>query len=402
MYPQAAMYPHAADQPSTRMVAQQRYELVQDPKTGNKTRKPVMGMVPNMAYQDSSVSPFEGSQLDNEIQQLAAQYRNAKPGSKESISQSLNQKVTELFDARHEVHASRVAALRKEVEQTQELLVKRLQLKSKIVERRVKELTGQQDELSWNAAVPNVSSSVPVPSQSDAFIYSPSSYQPMPAPSNINPLDFQIQSTPNYGNGGAYGANMQVPNATGFIYGTNNPPIPPMESIPLSPVPLNLPENSVSTVPVSDNPVNGNPANVTSLESQRSFMTIGFKLKNLYRELEDERKNSSDATLSKDAKALQNAIDENKALWEFEKSALESALETAKSEYEIVEKQLEHELTLVNATKKGEGTFIEITRAEVAKSETERQLHQLRSRVATLKKSIIWMDDFLGLRPSAN
>ena len=359
-------------------------------------------------YPSSSPTPFFGSntydaqesQLESRIQQIALQYRNAELGKKESISQALTHFLTELFDARHKAQSSRVEAFKAEVQQTQELLDKRLQNKSKIIERRVKELTGQQDELSWNASVPVANPSSPRyennplqppignPGYTPASNTVPFAGTPYPTPVYSAPFTTPSDSPPS-----------SIPPTSPMF---ENAPVRTIrasdltvdESMPNpsanpNPTPTSFPSNAS---PSSDNPVNA------PLESQRSFMNIGFKLKGLMRQLEGEQS-------IKGATKVKSEIEETKAVWEFEKSSLESELESTESEYQLVTKQLEQAIQQVDIqqARVNAGTSadaqLNYSKAEVSKSEVERQLLQLRSRMTTIKKSIDWMENFFKEKP---
>ena len=362
---------------------------------------------PDVSYQSaqyyqplsSQSSPNENNFEESRIQQLALQYRNAESGKKESINLALTHFLTELFDARHKAQSSRVEALKNEVQQTQELLDKRLQNKSKIIERRVKELTGQQDELSWNASVPVANSMLPgiensplqTPVQKNGFNPGNNTvpYAPVNnySPTNTNPLLFTAPS-------GILPSAQPVEvaqtlpvfdNAPGKTFRTSDLSV--NESLPTLNANATVTPGPVSASPASNNPVNG------PLESQRSFMNIGFKLKGLMRQKEEEQS-------IKGLEKVKSEIEETKSVWEFEKSSLESELESAESEYQLVTKQLEQskEQLDIQKAKMDAGASSDAqfnySKAEVTKSEVERQLLQLRSRMTTIKKSIDWMENF--------
>lgn len=376
---------------------------------------------------DSYGSNNDESQFESRVQQLALNYRNADLKEKENISKILTQLLIELFDARHKAQSSRVEALKAEIQQTQELLDKRLQNKSKIIERRVKELTGQQDELSWNASVPvaNPGSTlaeirpIQTPIQNSGFTpanntvpYSPvNNYSPkytnpqlFTAPSDILPSAQPVEiprTSPELDNSPSrtfrtsdLNVNESLPTPS-----ANTNPTPtslPFNENPSSNNPVNAPLElgPPSNSPVINNPVNG------PLESQRSFMNIGFKLKGLMRQLEGEQS-------IKGATKVKSEIEETKSVWEFEKSSLKSELESVEDEYELVTKQLFEaneqvniQRARVNAGTSADGK-LECSKAEVAKSEVERQLLQLRSRMTTLKKSIDWMENFFKEKPTS-
>ncbi len=383
-------------------------------------------------YPSSSPTPFIGSntydahesQLESRIQQIALQYRSAELGKKESMSQALTHFLTELFDARQKAQSSRVEALKAEVQQTQELLDKRLQNKSKIIERRVKELTGQQDELSWNASVPVANPSSPryennplqPPIQTSAYDARTNSTVPMagtlhqapsyPIPSTTpsdnypssSPVSFPPTS-PVIDNALSQTIRASDLNVDESLPTPSANPNPTPTSLPFNASPSsNNPVNApLELGPPSNSPASNNPASIT-LESQRSFMNIGFKLKGLMRQLEGEQS-------IKGATKVKSEIEETKAVWEFEKSSLESELESAESEYQLVTKQLVQAIQQVDIqqARVNAGTSadaqLNFSKAEVSKSEVERQLLQLRSRMTTIKKSIDWMENFFKEKP---
>jgi hypothetical protein len=145
---------------------------------------------------------------------------------------------------------------------------------------------------------------------------------------------------------------------------------------------------SASIAPV----VTGTPSN-----PQRSFMSIGFKLKKLIKDLTELNDNHSDSGPSKAAINLQNAIDETRSVWDFEKTSLELDLETTESEYGIVKNQLERSMEIAKAEKERYAAGVasnEIAKTEFSTLEIQRQLLQLRSRLASIKKSLDWMSKF--------
>ena len=153
----------------TRMVQEIQTIPVLDPITGQTTLEQRTVLIPVTTMEHSRTlaptsDPFMDYQpLEAEIQRLSERFRTAEISQRDSLSEALTRKLTGLFDARHKAQMSRVEAIRAEVQQTQELLSKRWLLKAQIVDRRLKELTGQRDELSWNPTVANALPSV-VPS----------------------------------------------------------------------------------------------------------------------------------------------------------------------------------------------------------------------------------------------
>lgn len=131
-----------------------------------------------------------GSALDAEVQRLAIEFLSANSEKRERLNQELLSKLTESFDARQKSHVSQLEKLQGEVQKTQELIEKREKLKSQIIERRIKELTGQPDELGWDP----IAMSVPY-----GFPSSPSGQRPsttLPPPgiprTSVNPNDISV------------------------------------------------------------------------------------------------------------------------------------------------------------------------------------------------------------------
>ncbi len=383
-----------------------------DPRTGRVEMVPKTRFTQGTVIGQSYSNNAEDTQAEARVQQLALQYRNAEPAMKERYNQSLTQALIELFDARHKAQSSRVEALKTQVQQTQELLDKRLQNKSKIIERRVKELTGQQDELSWNASVPVANPDLPgiensplhqTPVRNDGF--NPDGFNPANSTVPYSPVN---NYSPTFTNPQLFTAPSDIlPSAQPVEIPRTSPEFVnyPSRTIRASDLNVNdsLPTSNANptptSVPVSPSPASNNPIN-GQLESQRSFMNIGFKLKGLMRQLEGEQS-------IKGATKVKSEIEETKAVWEFEKSSLESELESAESEYQLVTKQLDQaqEQVVIQLARVNHGTSrdgkLDYSKAEVAKSEVERQLLQLRSRMTTLKKSIDWMENFFKEKPTS-
>ena len=329
--------------------------------TLQKVRVPVTTLESSNApgtFQRMGATPSQDHpELEANIQRLANQFRSSGNEQRESLGKELSQRLNELFDARHQAQTARVQSLLAEVQQTQELLDKRLKLKSKIIERRLNELTGQHDELSWNTgtATSNFRSE---------FVPSPSGL-----PSGI-PI---------------------------------GPPIFPLGAIAPSSV-LSIgeqPPNGVAVRPVPMETIaSGNDVPVTNgtAISQRIFMEVGFRLRKLLQDLVDEKSKDQDPNSSKVANELQNRIDETRAVWDFEKSTFESDLGSAQSEFNIVKEQLENamELLKLESTKfsSGVGSSAELAKTKQSKSEAELQLLQIRSHIASVKKSLEWMENF--------
>lgn len=379
-------------QADTRMVEEVVYEPRFDP-VNNRTiyerkiiRKPVTSFL-NLRQADAIPNDAQKS-LESSIQQLAIQFRSSPMARREILTNELTQQLTELFDVRHKTQVSRVESLRAEVQQTQELLNKRFQLKDKIIERRLKELTGQQDELSWNTGTANLSpgavpSLIGVPPMSPNVTMAPDeSLTTASLPSfSATPIDTPRDNTPR--EDGSYRD----------VRPSSTPTLPDVSLSPLSNILPPNPEPNPSVVPSNDLPI----VNATT-DTPRAFMAIGFRLKKLLKDLADEHDKFGEPSTSKLAKSLQIAIEETRTVWEFEKSSLVDELDIAQSEYEIVSQQLANALNQLKRrsleVSSGSASTSEVTEIEQTKSEIERQMLQIRSRIVVGKRSLQWMEHF--------
>jgi type II secretory pathway pseudopilin PulG len=313
-----------------------------------------------------STERMPGSALDAEVQRLAIELRYANSEKRERLNHQLLSKLTESFDARQKSHVSQLMKLQGEVQKTQELIEKREKLKSQIIERRIKELTGQLDELGWD---PITKSGTDAPSTQSAS--SPS-------------VPYGFPSSP-YGQG----PSTTLPPAS-YPYSSVNPND---ISVP--------PQTTNSGAAPSD--VTGIASNSTdptsqSQTSQRSFITIGFRLKQLLKELADENAINQIPNPSRRAIQLQSSIDETRAVWDFEKLQFKNNLDVIDKEQRLVERQLENATEAIdiqkNLASKGAANKTDVSKAEDQRSEIERQLLQLSSRWANLKQSFDWMNEF--------
>jgi len=313
-----------------------------------------------------STERMPGSALDAEVQRLAVELRSANSEKRERLNHQLLSKLTESFDARQKSHVSQLAKLQGEVQKTQELIEKREKLKSQIIERRFNELTGQPDELGWD---PIAKSGTDAPNTQSAS--SPS-------------VPYGFPSSP-YGQGPS--TTLKSP---GIPYSSVNPND---TSVP--------PQTTNSGAAPSD--VTGIASNSTdptsqSQTSQRSFITIGFRLKQLLKDLADENAINQIPNPSRRAIQLQSSIDETRAGWDFEKLQFKNNLDVIDKEQKLVQRQLENATEVLDQTKvlfsQGASSKSELSKVEDQRSEIERQLLQLSSRWANLKQSFDWMNEF--------
>ncbi len=357
----------------------QRIERIKEPNTGG-----TYPMIGNFPAGNTLQAPRVEIAMESDLDQLARQYRNATPANQESIGRTLTQKLTEVFEARHQEQVSRADKLRAELQQTQELLDKRVQLKSKIIERRLKELTGQQDELSWN---PQVANSSPTGVTSD--------YLPGPM-DNDHPQNARSWPNPNLTNGSRPIDNppMYVPQMEELPIA---PPVMPTRSpTPLSNLPLDSRDEPSLTYPIDSSPIPASSENESKATAARSFMAAGFKLKKLIRELEEAKGRLGNA--HPQLSAMKSAVDEAKAVWDFEKHTLTTELEASESELAIVQMQrdiaIDQQKRLKQLIAAGSASVEESTVAERNVLAAEREMLQLRFRTTSAKNSVQWANDF--------
>lgn len=372
-----------------------------DPTTRITRMVPRVRMVPTGRY-PTGVSSETGQPLNGDLMQLASQYRSASPLSRESIGQQLTQKLTEDFDARHKEQVSRAEKLRTDLQQTEELLAKRLQLKSKIIERRVKELTGQQDELSWNPQAANANSRPNENLPSGVLPSSSLQYGSFAPSSNVIPPQYaQTQyPVPSMMSSNAYNStfnpNNTLPSSDNNLQPpiSNAPSLAPIRVAEEEPVPSSLtPPYATDTSAV---PYSAAASTEPNADSKRSYMAVGLKLKKLIRDLERARENLGNAHPS--LIFLENAIPETKTIWDFERQMLQTELESVVSEMKVVQKQsalaIDKKKRQEQRLAQGMGSVEESSDSERAVLAAERDLLQLEFRMRSTKNALQWMDNF--------
>ncbi len=88
--------------------------------------------------------------LERESRQLAGKYREINdPEEKETIKADLKDLLSKLFDLRQEEREVEMKRLERKLERLQEDIVRRRENKELIVNRRLKEMTGEADYLRW-------------------------------------------------------------------------------------------------------------------------------------------------------------------------------------------------------------------------------------------------------------
>lgn len=89
-------------------------------------------------------------EMEQRSQQLAAEYKRAKdPKKKEALKTDLLTQLNKLFDLKQENRETEIKRVQKELDNLQSNITKRSESKEKIVNRRLKELTGKSGYLQW-------------------------------------------------------------------------------------------------------------------------------------------------------------------------------------------------------------------------------------------------------------
>ncbi|MBM4092587.1 MAG: hypothetical protein FJ276_24690 [Planctomycetes bacterium] len=150
------------------------------------------------------------NQLESEVMRVAAEYRQAKQDDdgRDKLRQRIEELTEQQFQLRHEVRQFEIDRLQKELAQLQEQLRRREERKEEIIDRRVAQLTNQDDELRWDPlatpgaypsayppamyapAAPGGSRAAPAPAQFPTPYFSPPDADPYdrwaaPAPAQL-------------------------------------------------------------------------------------------------------------------------------------------------------------------------------------------------------------------------
>jgi len=87
--------------------------------------------------------------LGSQCGQLAMQYRQAPKDQREAIKQKLEKTVTEHFEARQQRRLLELQRLEEELKRLRESIDKRKEAQSQIINRRVSELLGVEDDTQF-------------------------------------------------------------------------------------------------------------------------------------------------------------------------------------------------------------------------------------------------------------
>ncbi len=87
--------------------------------------------------------------LEQQSQELAKQYRQAKGRDKEELGEKLRKTLTKVFELKVQTQAKQVQRLKRQLEKLRDQLKKRERNREAMIQKRFTQLTKQEDELSW-------------------------------------------------------------------------------------------------------------------------------------------------------------------------------------------------------------------------------------------------------------
>lgn len=87
--------------------------------------------------------------LERQSRELAMQYQQAASGEREKIKQQIVELVNKHFDVRQERRALELKRLETQLQRLRETMEKRSKARKELVERRVSELIGREDEVGF-------------------------------------------------------------------------------------------------------------------------------------------------------------------------------------------------------------------------------------------------------------
>jgi len=93
---------------------------------------------------------IEHRMLSRRSQELAASMRTAKTEEeRELIRKDLSENLGQIYDLQHRLWEDKIAALEQRLAELKDMLEKRAAHREEIIERRISELTGEEDYLDW-------------------------------------------------------------------------------------------------------------------------------------------------------------------------------------------------------------------------------------------------------------
>jgi hypothetical protein len=91
----------------------------------------------------------EDTELDRRTRELGMQFRQAPPEQRERIKQEVRQLVNKQFEIRQQRRSLELKRLEGELQRLRETTERRAKAREQLIERRVSELLGREDELGF-------------------------------------------------------------------------------------------------------------------------------------------------------------------------------------------------------------------------------------------------------------
>jgi preprotein translocase subunit SecA len=100
--------------------------------------------------QADGVTTSEEQAIEASLAELVGKIHQAKKDDKPEFIEKLKAQIAEQFKLRHAVHVKEIEEMEKELEQAKSLHTKRNEKQEEIIERRLRHLLNELDDLDWN------------------------------------------------------------------------------------------------------------------------------------------------------------------------------------------------------------------------------------------------------------
>ena len=116
----------------------------------SRSGEPMPGMSPRgVSRRRASPESAAIRELEQQSQELARRYRQAKGRDKEELDEKLRKTLSEVFELKVQTRDKQVQRLERQLDRLREQLEKRERNREAMIQKRFSQLTGQKDELSW-------------------------------------------------------------------------------------------------------------------------------------------------------------------------------------------------------------------------------------------------------------
>jgi septal ring factor EnvC (AmiA/AmiB activator) len=91
----------------------------------------------------------EDNELDRRTREMGVQFRQAPPEQRERMKQEIHQLVNKQFEVRQQRRTLELKRIEGELQRLREAIERRAKNREQLIERRVSELTGREDDLGF-------------------------------------------------------------------------------------------------------------------------------------------------------------------------------------------------------------------------------------------------------------